>query len=236
MDLYIYKTIKEASQHAFDLIAEALNNGASTFGFATGGTPETLYEMIRESDLDFSQAISINLDEYFGLGADHPQSYHYYMHEHLFNAKPFKENYLPNGLNTDIEDESSRYESLIDDNPIDLQLLGIGSNGHIGFNEPGTPFDAKTSLVNLTESTIQANKRYFKSEEDVPKKAYSMGIQTILKSKKILLLAFGQSKAEAIKALMSGEVTIDNPSSALHQHPDVTIIIDEEAASLLDDQ
>lgn len=236
MNLLIFNSIQEASAHAFHMIADALKNGATTFGLATGGTPETLYKLIRESDLDFTQATSINLDEYYGLAYDHPKSYHYYMREHLFNAKPFKNNYLPNGLNTNVEEETAAYEAIIAQNPIDLQILGIGSNGHIGFNEPGTSFDSTTSLVNLTDSTIQANKRYFESEADVPKQAYSMGIHTIMQAKKIILLAFGESKAEAIQHLISGQVTTDNPSSILNTHPDVTVIVDKEAASLLKDK
>lgn len=236
MQLLCFKNPADASQHAFSMIKSALTEGATTFGLATGGTPEELYRLIRESDLDFSESFSINLDEYFGLAPDHPKSYHHYMKTQLFDEKPFKQSFIPNGQNPNIEQVTEHYEQVINEHPIDLQLLGIGENGHIGFNEPGTPFDSKTSLVDLTESTIQANKRYFKSEDEVPRQAYSMGIGSILKAKKIILLAFGENKAEAIKNLMSGEVTIDNPASALNHHPDVTVIIDQAAAQLLPNQ
>lgn len=233
MKLLRFKNASEASKYAFSMIQSALQNGAKTFGLATGGTPEELYRLLRESDLDFSQASSINLDEYYGLSATHPKSYHYYMQKQLFDTKPFKNSYIPDGENTNVEEVTTQYETIINQNPIDLQILGIGSNGHIGFNEPGTAFDSTTALVDLTESTIQANKRYFESEDQVPRQAYSMGIGSILKAKEIILLAFGEKKAEAIKHLMSGTITIDNPASALHNHPNVTIIIDDEAGKLL---
>ncbi|MGX7075269.1 glucosamine-6-phosphate deaminase [Globicatella sanguinis] len=233
MEFLTFKTMAEGSQKAFEIIKEAKENGANTFGLATGSTPEKLYELIVASDLDFTDSISINLDEYYGLSGEHPQSYRYFMQQHLFNHKPFKETYVPDGLNTDAEAEAARYEAIIDENPIDVQILGIGENGHIGFNEPGTSFDAKTALVDLTDSTIQANKRYFESEADVPRQAYSMGIASIMKSKKIILMAFGKNKANAIKQLMAGEVTTDCPATVLINHPDVTVIVDEDAASLI---
>lgn len=236
MDFLLFSSSQAASQKAFDLIKEAKEAGAKTFGLATGGTPEQLYSILRASDLDFSDAYAINLDEYVGLGSQHPQSYAQYMQENLFLAKPFKETYIPNGLNTDVQAETSAYEQIIADHPIDLQILGIGTNGHIGFNEPGTPFDSTTSLVNLTDSTIQANKRFFESEDQVPTQAYSMGIGSILKAKKIILLAFGASKAQTISDLYSGQVTLDNPASALHQHKDVTILLDPEAALYIKDK
>ncbi|MBR7926673.1 glucosamine-6-phosphate deaminase [Aerococcaceae bacterium zg-ZUI334] len=233
MQLLIYPTSAIASEQAFNRIQQAIQQGAKTLGLATGGTPEQLYTLMRESDIDFSEMTSINLDEYYGLAPTHPKSYHVYMNQNLFDAKPFKQTFIPNGENKNVEEETSRYEEILTTYPIDLQILGIGSNGHIGFNEPGTAFDSKTSLVQLTDSTIQANKRYFQSEEEVPKQAYSMGIGSILRAKEIILLAFGEQKAKAIQALMSEKITTDNPASALHQHPNVTIIVDEAAASLL---
>ncbi|MBK0347639.1 glucosamine-6-phosphate deaminase [Aerococcaceae bacterium zg-ZJ1578] len=233
MQLLIYPTSAIASEQAFNRIQQAIQQGAKTLGLATGGTPEQLYTLMRESDIDFSEMTSINLDEYYGLAPTHPKSYHVYMNQNLFDAKPFKQTFIPNGENKNVEEETTRYEEILDTYPIDLQILGIGSNGHIGFNEPGTAFDSKTSLVQLTDSTIQANKRYFQSEEEVPKQAYSMGIGSILRAKEIILLAFGEQKAKAIQALMSEKITTDNPASALHQHPNVTIIVDEAAASLL---
>lgn len=231
MQIHVFDTLDQASQFAFDLIKDAKKQGAKTFGLATGGTPEKLYQLIRESDLDFSDAKAINLDEYYGLASDHPKSYASYMKDHLFEAKPFKQTFIPDGLNTDVQAEIDRYEQIIADNPIDLQLLGIGRNGHIGFNEPGTPFDSKTALVQLTDSTIQANQRYFTSIDQVPTQAYSMGIGTILKAKQIILLAFGEKKADAIAEVVAGHITTDNPATILNNHPNVTLVLDSAAAS-----
>ena len=136
------------------------------------------------SDIDFSNITSVNLDEYVGIGGDNDQSYRYFMNEHLFNKKPFKETFVPDGTNPDAEAETARYEKIIDEHPIDIQILGLGINGHIGFNEPGSPLDGKTSKVSLTESTIEANARFFEKEEDVPRYAYSMGIGSIMKDRK----------------------------------------------------
>lgn len=232
MNVIVVKNIEEAANEAFRIVEEAMKSGAEVFGLATGSTPEALYEKIRESDLDFSDKISINLDEYVGLAPDHPQSYHYFMQKHLFDTKPFKKSYLPNGLVADKE-EITRYNKVIDEHPIDLQILGIGTNAHIGFNEPGTPFNQKTHKEKLTRETIEANKRFFESEEDVPKYAYSMGIESIMSAKKILLMAFGENKAEAVRNMIHGPVTEEVPASILQTHQDVTVILDEEAASQL---
>lgn len=233
MKVLVFDTVKEASQKAYEVFQESLNSGSKVFGLATGSTPETLYDIMVQSDIDFTQATSVNLDEYNGLAGDHPQSYYYFMNEHLFNEKPFKNNYLPNGLNTDAASEIERYNQILADNPVDLQLLGLGGNGHIGFNEPGTDFNGRTQLVDLAPETIEANKRYFESASDVPSKAYSMGIASILESKQILLLAFGEGKAEAVKGMIEGPVTNNLPASALQNHDNVTVILDKAAASLL---
>lgn len=224
---------REGGQKAFELFKEAHENGAEVFGLATGSTPEILYEELRKSSLDFSDKIAINLDEYIGLAPDHPQSYHTFMKEHLFNEKPFKETHIPNGL-ADEETEPKRYDEIINQNPIDVQVLGIGTNAHIGFNEPGTSFDSTTHKVRLTQDTIEANKHYFDSEEDVPRFAFSMGIDSILSAKKIILLAFGENKAQAIADTVHGPVTEAVPSSILQNHGDVTLIVDEAAASKLE--
>src|SRR5690606_24681066 len=142
---------------AFDLMKQEMENGADVFGLATGSTPEDLYEIMTASDTDFSGITSVNLDEYVGLSPEDPQSYHYFMENHLFSKKPFKKTYVPNGLAEETE-ESARYNKIIADNPIDLQILGIGTNGHIGFNEPGASFDSETRKVALVESTIESNK------------------------------------------------------------------------------
>jgi len=223
----------EGGKKAFEIIKEGIEKGATTFGLATGSTPEAMYRYIVASDLDFSDKTSINLDEYVGLSGDNEQSYRYFMNKHLFNEKPFKETFIPNGKAEDLEAECKRYDEVIATHPIDIQVLGIGQNGHIGFNEPGTPFDVTTQVVELTESTINANKRYFEKVEDVPTHALSMGIGSIMKSKKIILMAFGATKAEAIKGMLDGEITTDLPASVLQNHQDVVVIIDEEAASKL---
>ncbi len=224
---------EEGGKKAFELIKESLANGAKVFGLATGSTPETLYKELVASDLDFSDCVSVNLDEYVGLAGDNDQSYRYFVNHHLFNQKPFKATYVPNGQVEDLAAECAHYEEIIAENPIDVQILGIGENAHIGFNEPGMPFDARTSVVELTESTINANKRNFEKVEDVPTTAISMGIGSIMESKKIILLAFGPAKAEAIANTVNGPVTTDVPASILQNHPDVTIIVDEAAASKL---
>lgn len=219
----------EGGKKAFELVKEAMENGLETMGLATGSTPETLYQEMVSSDLDFSKLSSVNLDEYVGLSATDPQSYHMYMHEHLFAQKPFKESYIPNGKAIDLFAECQRYEEILMAHPVDLQILGIGRNGHIGFNEPGTAFDTPTHVVELTQSTIQANQRYFDKVEDVPTQAISMGIQSIMKSKMIILLAFGTAKAEAIKGMIEGPITEALPASVLQNHPNVVIIADLEA-------
>ncbi len=234
MKKIIVKDNIEGAKAGFDIVKEALYNGQlNVFGLATGSTPETFYKLLRESDLDFTNTVSINLDEYIGLEPTHDQSYNYFMKEQLFDAKPFKANYLPNGAAEDVEAECVKYEEIMAENPIDLQILGIGSNGHIGFNEPGASFDSITREVDLVEETIKANSRNFDSIDDVPKTAISMGIGSILKAKKIILFAYGKNKADAIQKLIEEGPTTDLPASALQSHPDVTIIVDEEAASKL---
>ena len=227
------KDANEGGQKAFEIIKDGMENGVKVLGLATGSTPETLYKEMTTSDLDFSDMTSVNLDEYVGLDGSDDQSYRYFMNDHLFNKKPFKETFVPNGKAEDLEAECKRYDEVIAEHPLDLQVLGIGRNGHIGFNEPGTPFDVTTHVVELTESTIEANKRYFDKVEDVPTHALSMGIGSIMQSKKILLMAFGTDKADAIKGMIDGEVTVDLPASVLQNHADVTVIIDEDAASKL---
>lgn len=233
MNVILVNNADEGGKKAFEIIKEGIEKGATTFGLATGSTPEAMYRYIVASDLDFSDKTSINLDEYVGLSGDNEQSYRYFMNKHLFNEKPFKETFIPNGKAEDLEAECKRYDEVIATHPIDIQVLGIGQNGHIGFNEPGTPFDVTTQVVELTESTINANKRYFEKVEDVPTHALSMGIGSIMKSKKIILMAFGATKSEAIKGMLDGEITTDLPASVLQNHQDVVVIIDEEAASKL---
>ena len=224
---------EEGGKKAFELIKEGMNNGAKVLGLATGSTPETLYKEMTASDVDFTEMTSVNLDEYVGLGGEDEQSYRYFMNKHLFDKKPFKETFVPNGKAEDLDAASAEYEKIIDAHPVDIQILGIGQNGHIGFNEPGTPLDSLTHVVELTESTINANKRYFDKVEDVPTRAVSMGIGSIMKGKKMILMAYGEAKAEAIKGMIAGPVTTDMPASALQNHQDVVVIIDDAAASKL---
>ena len=223
----------EGGKVAFEILKEKLANGAQTLGLATGSSPLEFYKEIVESDLDFSNLTSVNLDEYVGLDGDNPQSYRHFMQENLFNQKPFKESFLPRGVKDNAEAEVERYNQILADHPVDLQILGIGRNGHIGFNEPGTSFDSQTHLVQLDASTIEANSRFFDKIEDVPTQAISMGIANILAAKSIVLFAYGESKAQAIKGTVEGERTEKVPASALQGHPNVTIIADKEALSLL---
>lgn len=233
MEVLYTKTAEEGSEKAYQLIREALDNGAKVFGLATGSTPERVYEKLVESDVDFSEAISVNLDEYVGLEGTHEQSYQYFMEQKLFNHKPFKESFVPNGVNEE-QAEIERYEAILAKYPIDLQILGIGENGHIAFNEPGTALDSVTHKVELTQSTINANKRNFEKEEDVPRYAYSMGLASIMKAKKIILMAFGENKAQAVKDLVTAtKADPAIPSTVLVNHPDVTVIVDEAAATLI---
>ena len=223
----------EGGQVAFDLLKEKLGQGTKTLGLATGSSPLEFYKLIRESDLDFSDMVSVNLDEYVGLTGEDPQSYRYFMQENLFNEKPFKVSYLPKGNEDTAEEETAHYNEILAQHPVDLQILGIGRNGHIGFNEPGTPFDSQTHLVHLDQSTIEANSRFFEKIEDVPTQAISMGIANILAAKSIILFAYGESKAEAIAGMVNGPNTESLPASALQGHPDVVIIADQAALSLL---
>lgn len=222
----------EGGKKAFEIIQKELEAGLKVIGLPTGSTPETMYEEIRNSELDFSEVVAINLDEYIGLAPDHPQSYHYFMNEKLFQAKPFKETYMPNGLGSE-EEETKGYDQIIEEHPIDLQILGIGTNAHLGFNEPGSSFDGLTEKVELTEDTIEANKRFFESADDVPRHAYSMGLASIMSADKIMLLAYGDNKADAIANAVNGPVTEEVPASILQKHEDVVLILDEAAASKL---
>lgn len=241
MKLVIVKDYDDLSKQAARLIAdEVTRRPATILGLATGGTPVGMYrELIaihQKEGVDFSQASSFNLDEYVGLPGTHPQSYRTYMDENLFSHinLPADKTNIPRGDVKDLGAECKRYEqAIVAAGGIDIQVLGIGNNGHIGFNEPGSTKDTTTRVVQLTDSTIEANARYFDTVEEVPTQAVSMGIQTILGAKKIILLASGKAKAEAVQRMLEGEATPDVPASLLQQHPDVTVIVDEEAASAL---
>ena len=241
MRVYRAKDYKDMSRKAANIIsAQIILKPNSVLGLATGSTPigtySQLVEWYKKGDLDFSEVTSVNLDEYKGLPGTNEQSYYYFMHQHLFDQVNIQERHthLPNGMEPDSKKECERYEELIRSlGGVDLQLLGLGRNGHIGFNEPGDHFEDGTHCVDLKESTIEANKRFFESADDVPKQAYSMGIGTIMRSKKILLVVSGEEKAQALKDSIYGPVTPEVPGSILRFHPDVTIIADEAAMSLI---
>lgn len=208
-----------------------------SLGLATGGTPQGTYEelkkMARETKQTFTHVKTFNLDEYVGLSEDHHQSYRYYMNTHLFNHIdiPEEQTYLPNGMANNLDEECRRYERLIEENGgVDIQLLGIGGNGHIGFNEPGTPFTEKTHIVQLAQETKQANARFFEDPSEVPSRAITMGISSIMCAKEIILLVSGVNKAEAFSRLMEGEVNELFPASVLKTHEHVSVIVDEAAA------
>lgn len=233
MKVIVVANNKELSEKAYEKIVEVMKSKAEvTLGLATGGSPVGIYELFRKNKPDASHVTTVNLDEYVGLAPTHEQSYRQFMNKQLFDTVKFKETFVPNGIAEDLQKACDDYEGIVAEHPVDLQLLGIGENGHIAFNEPGTAFDSKTQVVQLTESTINANSRYFEKKEDVPTTAITMGIGTILKAKEILLIASGKNKADAIKQMIEGEVTEECPATVLQNHPNVTIIIDEVAASL----
>ncbi len=222
------------------LSAQVILKPNSVLGLATGSSPvgtyKQLVEWYKKGDIDFSLASTINLDEYCGLGPDAPQSYRYFMDNNLFhfiNIRP-ENTHVPNGLEPDAEKECARYEALIEAHSgIDMQLLGIGHNGHIGFNEPGTAFETSTHRVTLTKSTIEANQRFFASESDVPRFAYTMGIRSIMHAMRILVIVSGVDKAEIVKEAFTGPVTPRVPASVLQLHNNVTLVGDEGALSRL---
>ena len=241
INLSIVKDYGEMSRRAARIIADAIRNKPNlVLGLATGGTPVGCYQelirMHKEEELDFSRVITFNLDEYIGLSPTHPQSYRHFMDENLFHHINIKiENtHVPNALTDDPQKTCQEFEEAIKaSGGIDLQLLGIGSNGHIAFNEPGSPFDSRTRVVNLSERTIKDNARFFKSIDEVPRQALSMGMGTIMEVRKIILLASGVGKAEAVTKSVEGPITTDVPASILQRHPNCIFILDEEAASKL---
>jgi glucosamine-6-phosphate deaminase len=239
MKIIRVKDYEELSRKAANILAaQIVLKPESVLGLATGSSPIGLYEhlveMYNHGDLDFSNIKTVNLDEYVGLSPDNDQSYKYFMNEHLFSKVNIdsKNVNIPDGTNPDAEAECSRYEKAIGAlGGIDLQLLGIGNNGHIGFNEPGDFFPKETHIVDLTESTIEANKRFFEDISMVPRQAYTMGIGTIMKAGKIVMVANGEKKATIIKEAFYGKITPQVPASILQLHPDFTLVADEAALS-----
>ncbi|KXG74728.1 Glucosamine-6-phosphate deaminase 1 [Fervidicola ferrireducens] len=241
MKLIIARDYEEMSKKAAQIIAEEIKKKPNlVLGLATGGTPVGTYrelvKMYKNGEVDFSRVITFNLDEYLGLSPDDERSYHYYMYSNFFNHVNVKpENiHIPNGVAEDIDEECRRYDEAIEKaGGIDLQLLGIGVNGHIGFNEPGDELLTATHVTNLAPDTIKANARFFESIDEVPKKAITVGLGTIMKAKKIILLASGREKAKIMAELLDEDaVSTKVPASFLLLHRDVTIIMDEEAAEV----
>ncbi len=243
MKLYRAKDYEDLSRKAANIIsAQVIMKPDCVLGLATGSTPVGAYKQLidwyNKGDLDFSHVKTANLDEYKGLTRDNDQSYYYFMHQNLFKHVNINEKNtnIPDGTESDDAKECSRYEQVIHDlGGIDLQLLGLGHNGHIGFNEPADEFPKETHIVDLQESTIEANKRFFDSIDDVPRQAYTMGIGTIMSAKKILLLVSGKEKAGILKEVLCGPITPQVPASILQMHPDVIVVADEAALSELGD-
>ncbi len=241
MKIIITKNYEELSKVAANEMADVVkSNPSAVLGLATGGSPIGMYkELIRMNEageIDFSKVTTVNLDEYVGLSGEHSQSYRYFMNDNLFNHINIDKNntYVPNGLAEDVEAECKNYDNKIAElGGTDIQLLGIGNNGHIAFNEPDENLVSGTHLTSLTQDTIEANARFFDSIDEVPKTALTMGLGGIMKSKKIIVIASGESKAEAVKAMVSGKISTNMPASMLQMHRDVTIVIDEAAAKLL---
>lgn len=239
MKIYSARDYQDMSRKAANILAAQITlKPASVLGLATGSSPVGVYQYLiqrhRQGDLDFSEVITINLDEYKGLAPEDTQSYRHFMQENLFdhiNIQP-ENTYLPDGMAANIESECRRYDDLIARiGGIDIQLLGIGHNGHIGFNEPGDFFEIATHMVALSESTISANKRFFENEEQVPRHAFTMGIGPIMRARHILLVASGREKADIIRRAFRNPVTPRVPASVLQLHHHVTLVGDKDALS-----
>lgn len=240
MNIVVVNNFDRMSEEVAKMMrSQIVNKPNSVLGLATGSSPLGVYKLLVEycsRGVDFSGLTTFNLDEYVGLKADHPQSYRHYMDTNLFSKINIarKKTFIPNGVAQDLEAECEFYEQQIKKaGGIDLQILGIGTNAHIGFNEPGTEFGTRTQVVDLAPSTIADNARFFATLAEVPTKAISMGIKSIMQAKNIILMANGGSKADAIYAAVHGPVTPAVPASVLQLHPSVTFVIDQAAASKL---
>lgn len=241
MKIYCGKDYEEMSRKAASLISAQINMKPDcVLGLATGSTPIGTYQHLikwyQEGILDFSEVTTVNLDEYKGLSGDNEQSYRYFMNTNLFDHVNIdkKNTYVPNGMESDSQKACDDYNAVIDRvGGIDLQLLGLGHNGHIGFNEPSNEFDKVTHCVDLTASTIEANKRFFEKEEDVPRQAYTMGIQNIMMAEKVVIVVSGKDKAEIVAKAFAGPITPKVPASVLQLHKDVILVGDEAALSEL---
>lgn len=236
------KNYNDMSRKAANIIsAQIIMKPHCVLGLATGSTPIGIYEQLvewyKKGDLDFSEVTTLNLDEYKGIARENEQSYYFFMNEKLFskvNINP-ERTFLPDGMEPDSRKACADYNRIIEEaGGVDLQLLGLGHNGHIGFNEPGMAFEAQTHCVNLTESTMKANQRFFASADEVPRQAYTMGIKTIMQAKKILVVVSGEDKASIVKEAFLGTITPKIQASVLQLHNDVTLVADEAALSLIE--
>jgi len=243
MQIHVFDDAATLGHEAALIVSAALQaNPHLKLGLPTGSTPLGMYAELarlhREEGLSFAKALAFNLDEYVGLTPSSPQSYSFFMEDNLFRHidLPAENRHIPTGISDDPEAEAARYDALLAANaPLDLLILGIGTNGHVGFNEPGSPWDSPCRVVALSEETIVANARFFTGEgETVPSQAITMGMAAILNAKQILLLATGSSKAQCIDAALKGEPTVEVPASALQNHPNLIVLLDKAAASLLD--
>lgn len=240
MQIIVCENYDEMSARAAEMVKRELQaNDRATLGLATGSTPIGMYKLLvaacKAGEISFKNVHTVNLDEYVGLGEQDSQSYVYFMRDNLFDHVniDIKNTHLPNGKATDLAAECARYSALLATVRQDVQVLGLGGNGHIGFNEPGTPFTSTTYVVDLTENTIRDNSRLFEKIEDVPKRAITMGISEIMRAKKILMMASGKNKAKAVYGMVKGEVSEQCPASILQRHDNVTVVLDKDAASLL---
>lgn len=240
MKVIVCKDYDEMSAKAFEVMAEVVkNNPKAILGLATGSTPIGLYKKMiedhKKNGTSYKDIKTVNLDEYAGLDYSSDQSYVYFMRHNLFDHVDIdlKNTNIENGKAADRQAECKRYNELLEKMQQDIQVLGIGSNGHIAFNEPGTPFGSVTHIVDLAESTIKDNSRMFASIDEVPRQAFTMGLKNIMNAKKILILANGKNKAKAVYGLVKGEVTENVPASVLQLHPDCTLVVDEAAAELI---
>ena len=240
MKVIITENYDEMSKKAAEILIDVVKkNPNAVLGLATGSSPIGTYQNMikdhKENGTSYKNVSSVNLDEYVGLTADHDQSYAYFMRTNLFDSIDIDQanTNLPCGAAADLQKECDRYNALLETKQQDVQVLGLGSNGHIGFNEPNTPFDSVTHIVDLTENTIKDNSRLFASIDEVPRQALSMGIKNIMQAKSIVTVVSGKNKAAAVKGMVKGEITPALPASVLQLHPCVTVICDKDAASLL---
>ena len=240
MKVIVVENYQQIGVQGARIIADVIKSKPNcVLGLATGTSPigiyQNLIEMCNNGEISFVDVKTVNLDEYVGLDGNHNQSYRYFMDANLFNHVDINKSntFVPNGVADDLPTECQRYTNLVNSLTQDMQLLGIGSNGHIAFNEPGTPFDSTTHVVNLTQNTIKDNSRLFEDISQVPTKALTMGIANIMNAKSILIVANGKNKAQAVFDMVKGAVTPHCPASILQNHPNVTVIVDKDAASLL---